>query len=242
MVKDSGEDGSGNSVRQEIKKMPEKSVRGTELIAIIDYGLGNLGSIANMLRVVGEKSVITRDPQKIYSADRLILPGVGAFDTGMSNLEKDGLANAIRDAAAEGKAILGICLGMQLLGKKSEEGTKAGLSLIPFSCKKFDFSGLVRPDIPDNSLLKIPHMGWDVVDFTDRDDPLLARIVGRQRYYFVHSYYAVCENRDNILMTCDYGYSFAAAVVSGRIYGVQFHPEKSHDFGMRLLANFAKRV
>ena len=200
------------------------------MIAILDYGLGNLGSISNMLKVIGEKSKITNDIEIIRKADGIILPGVGAFDAGMTKLSEFGLAEVIKDEANKGKHILGICLGMQLLGNRSEEGTLSGLSLIPFECKKFNFG--------DKSL-KIPHMGWDIVDFK-KQHPILDGLTGQQRYYFVHSYYAVCENQDNALMTCDYGIEFACSVVKDNVIGVQFHPEKSHDFGLALLSNFVK--
>jgi glutamine amidotransferase len=198
------------------------------MIAILDYGLGNLGSISNMLKVIGEKSKITNDIEIIRKADGLILPGVGAFDAGMSKLNESGLTEIIEEEAENGKHILGICLGMQLLGNRSEEGTLPGLCLIPFECKKFNF---------EDKSLKIPHMGWDVVDLK-KQHPLLEGLTGQQRYYFVHSYYAVCENPDNVLMTCDYGIEFACSVIQENVIGVQFHPEKSHDFGLALLTNF----
>ena len=210
------------------------------MIAIIDYGLGNLGSIANMLRVVGEKSVITDDPEKIHAADKMILPGVGAFDAGMSNLAKNCLDQVIKEETASGKPIMGICLGMQLLGFRSEEGQKSGLGLIPFENKRFNFKSVTVSD-EERRLLKIPHMGWDIVKFSKPYNPLLEGIEGQQRYYFVHSYHAVCDSPENVLMTCDYGYEFAAAVVKDNVYGVQFHPEKSHDFGMRIFENFTRR-
>lgn len=200
------------------------------MIAILDYGLGNLGSISNMLKVIGEKSKITNDVEIIRKSDGIILPGVGAFDAGMSKLNESGLTDVIKEEADKGKQILGICLGMQLLGNRSEEGSMPGLSLIPFECKKFNFV--------DKSL-KIPHMGWDIVDFR-KQHPLLEGLTGQQRYYFVHSYYAVCENSDNVLMTCDYGIEFACSVIKNNVMGVQFHPEKSHDFGLALLTNFVK--
>lgn len=200
------------------------------MISIIDYGLGNLGSIHNMLKVIGEESKITCLKEDIEFSDGLILPGVGAFDAGMSKLNSAGLIEVLHSEAMKGKPILGICLGMQLLGEKSEEGTLPGLSLIPFECKRFKF---------EDSTLKIPHMGWDIVDFR-QVHPLLENITGRQRYYFVHSYHAVCEDPTNILMSCNYGYDFAAAVVKDNIIGVQFHPEKSHNFGLSLLSNFVK--
>ena len=201
------------------------------MIAIVDYGLGNLGSIANMLKVIGEKPKITSDKEIIKNADGIILPGVGAFDTGMQKLIDTGLDKAIKECANSGIPVLGICLGMQLLGNKSEEGKLQGLRLIPFECKKFSFT--------KNSDLKIPHMGWDIGDIK-KDCPLVKNFKGTQRYYFVHSYHAVCENIDNVLMTCDYGYEFAAAVIKDNVMGVQFHPEKSHDFGLALLSNFVE--
>lgn len=207
------------------------------MVAIINYGLGNLGSIANMLKAIGEKTIVTSDAKKIHNAERLILPGVGAFDAGMEQLEKRELIPVIQREAASGKPVLGICLGMQLLGRKSEEGKKAGLGLIPFDNVRFDFSNI---DETLRKQLKIPHMGWDIVEFK-KNVPLLQEIQGTQRYYFVHSYHAVCDSVENVLMTCDYGYEFAASVFKDNVYGAQFHPEKSHDFGMKIFENFVRR-
>ena len=201
------------------------------MIAILDYGLGNLGSIANMLKVIGEKSVITSDKGVIEKSDGIILPGVGAFDAGMQRLNDSGLSEIIIRCANVGTPILGICLGMQLLGRRSEEGELSGLGLIPFECKKFSFS--------EESVLKVPHMGWDIVDMKQKH-PLVDGLEGIQRYYFVHSYYAVCDKPGFVLMTCDYGLEFAASVVKDNVIGVQFHPEKSHDFGLALFRNFVK--
>lgn len=202
------------------------------MTGIIDYGLGNLGSIYNMLDVIGEDSIISDNPKKLHECDRLILPGVGAFDAGMKNLEEKDLSNCLKKEVSEGKSILGICLGMQLLGRKSEEGSSLGLGFIPFDTVKFSFDKTLK--------LKIPHMGWDIVTFT-QENKLLSEIDGRQRYYFVHSYHAKCDSERNVLMRCEYGYEFAASVVNENVYGVQFHPEKSHDFGMRLLKNFVEK-
>lgn len=207
------------------------------MIAIVNYGLGNLGSIANILKAIGEKSIITDKPENIHNADKIILPGVGAFDAGMSKLNESGLDEVIKDEAKSGKPILGICLGMQLLGRKSEEGVLAGLNLIPFENKRFIFDDI---DEKYDRKLKVPHMGWDIVKF-EKNVPLLEGIEGTQRYYFVHSYHAVCDSKDNVMMSCEYGYEFTAAVCKDNIYGVQFHPEKSHNFGMRLLDNFARK-
>jgi glutamine amidotransferase len=205
------------------------------VIAIIEYGVGNVSSIQNMFKKIGEAAVITGDKTEIEKADKLVLPGVGSFDSGMQKLARSNLIGAIRKhALEEKKPLLGICLGMQMLGMTSEEGTEKGLGLIPFDNKRFDFNG--------DKTIKIPHMGWDRVKIVIEKDPIVQELDPKQRYYFVHSYHAVCEKEENILMRCDYGYSFTAAVKKENIYGVQFHPEKSHRFGMALLENFARRV
>lgn len=201
------------------------------MVGIIDYGLGNLGSIQNMLKVIGEKSVISSDIDTLEKCDRYILPGVGAFDAGMSRLAEKGLTDFVKKIAnVDKKPILGICLGMQLLGRRSDEGELNGLGLIPFETVRFQL---------DHTNLKIPHMGWDIVDFK-QEHPLVKNLMGQQRFYFVHSYHAKCDSTENVLMTCDYGYEFAASVCKDNVMGVQFHPEKSHDFGMALLKNFVE--
>lgn len=200
------------------------------MISIIDYGLGNLASIQNMLRVIGEKSVITGDYDVIMESDGIILPGVGTFDVGMGKLSETGLVDVIKRYAEYNKPVLGICLGMQLLGRRSEEGKHEGLGLIPFECIHFKL---------DDTDLKVPHMGWDVVGIK-QDHDLVRGFNCTQRYYFVHSYHAVCDNEENVLMTCNYGYSFAAAVANNNVMGVQFHPEKSHDYGLNLLRNYVR--
>jgi len=204
------------------------------MIVILDYGMGNVGSILNMLKKIGADARISGDPEIINNADKIILPGVGAFDMGMTKLNEIGLVSVIREhTLVKKKPILGICLGMQMLGRSSEEGEKEGLALIPFDNVRFKFK--------DDIELKVPHMGWDRVIIEKKESPLLYGLDNNQRYYFVHSFHAVCDKTDNILMTCDYGYDFAAAVSNENIYGVQFHPEKSHKFGMALLDNFARR-
>lgn len=204
------------------------------MIAVINYGMGNTGSILNMLKKIGAEAISTDKIEIIQKADKIILPGVGTFDNGMSNLYDLNLVETIKtELMVKKKPFLGICLGMQLLGRSSEEGNMEGLNLIPFENKKFSFS--------NSENLKIPHMGWNIVKF-NTDDPLFTSISDVQRYYFVHSYHAVCDSTDNSLISCDYGYEFTAAVRKDNIYGVQFHPEKSHKYGMNLLSNFVGGV
>ena len=201
------------------------------MIGILSYGIGNLGSIRNMLKKAGAESEIVETQQALAACDKLILPGVGAFDTGMDLLEKSGMKQALDEAVQGGTSLLGICLGMQMLGEKSEEGKRAGLGYIPFHNVRFRL---------DSAQYKVPHMGWNYVSITDEDDPLVKGVEEKQRYYFVHSYHAKCDDERDALMLCDYGYPFAAAVRRGNVWGTQFHPEKSHRFGMALLKNFAE--
>lgn len=205
------------------------------MIAVIDYGVGNVSSIVNMFKKIGFESTVAKTPQDIQSSEKIILPGVGSFDTGIKKLKASGLMDAIMSHAVTlNKPTLGICLGMQMLGNRSEEGNESGLGLIPFETVRFKF--------PDRRDLKIPHMGWDIVSMELMEDPILYGLDGIQRYYFVHSYHAKCDDESKVLMRCNYGYSFPAAVKNNKIYGFQFHPEKSHKFGMALLENFARRV
>lgn len=196
---------------------------------IIDYGMGNIGSVLNILRKIGKTNgIVITEPEEISGVDHIILPGVGAFDKGIQSINEKRLGEAIHDFARKDKPILGICLGMQLLGNGSEEGREKGLELIPFHCERF------RLESP----FKIPHMGWEYVSILDKKDPMVDGMIDEQRYYFVHSYHAVCDDSNTVLMSCDYGYDFAASVRKGYIYGVQFHPEKSHKYGIQLLRNF----
>lgn len=197
---------------------------------IVDYGLGNIGSIQNMIKKVGYDSKVSSNPSEILDASKIILPGVGAFDTGMSNLNSSGLTGVIKQKAESGAVILGICLGMQLLADSSEEGCLPGLGLIKGHVKKFHFG--------DNAnKLKIPHMGWNIVN-PKKNIPLFADMPEEMRFYFVHSYHYVCDKDENVAGATMYGYEFASAISSKNIYGMQFHPEKSHKFGMQLFRNF----
>ncbi len=200
------------------------------MIAIIDYGMGNVGSIRSMLRAAGSDGVITADPTQIVSAEKIILPGVGAFDTGMRNLMDAGLIELLEDAViARRVPLLGICLGMQLMCKSSEEGKLAGLGWINATIRRFN--------LPAGSALKIPHMGWNTVKMT-KFSPLFSAQQSEQRFYFVHSYHAVCESVEDVLATACHGYDFVAAFNRDNVYGVQFHPEKSHRFGKALITAF----
>lgn len=200
------------------------------MITIVDYGMGNLGSIANMVRRIGGKSIITSSKNEIKKAEKLILPGVGAFDNGMQNLKKLGLIEIFNQKVLKDKIpVLGICLGMQLLGNSSEEGKLSGLGWIDGKTVKFQFE--------NGSKLKIPHMGWNSV-VIKKKSKLFENMPRESRFYFVHSYHLICNDKKDILAITEYGYDFTSAVERENIYGVQFHPEKSHKFGMQLLKNF----
>jgi glutamine amidotransferase len=201
------------------------------MIAIVDYGMGNLGSIQNMLKKIGARVTITHDPVTIAAADKIILPGVGAFDTAIDNLNKFGLTPLLNELALEKhRPILGICLGMQLMTKRSDEGALPGLGWLDAETVKFA-----------NGSLRVPHMGWNTVDIR-REDPLFKDMYEEPRFYFVHSYYVKCADDSDILTSTRYGIDFCSSFVKGNIRGVQYHPEKSHKFGMLLLKNFAEMV
>lgn len=202
------------------------------MITIIDYGMGNLGSIKNMLKKLEIESEITGDKEKIKNATKLILPGVGAFDNGMENIKKLGLLPILNDLVLVKKVpVLGICLGMQLMTRMSEEGKLPGLGWVEVDTRRFKF----EPD----SKLKIPHMGWNTVKIM-KQNAITKGLNDSSRFYFVHSYHAICDHKEDILMQTNYGYDFASAFSKDNIMGVQFHPEKSHKFGMTLLENFGK--
>ena len=204
------------------------------MIAIINYGVGNVGSIKNMLHKLGYDSIITNNFDEINQADKLILPGVGSFDEGMSAIIKLGLVDIIRDnVLIKRKSILGICLGMQILGLQSEEGKMQGLSLVPFVNKKFE-----SKKIDEKNVLRVPHMGWREVKVT-KTCSLTISLELNTRFYFVHSYYVPYDEKYTCLST-EYGVLFSAAIKYDNIYGTQFHPEKSHSFGMKILKSFVE--
>ena len=199
------------------------------MIAIIDYGVGNLFSLECSLKKIGESCIISGDVQTIRGADKLILPGVGAFGDAADKLKSSGLDKIILEEAKRGKHILGICLGMQLLFEKSfEYGEHCGLGIV---------RGQVRPLSEKVANLKIPHMGWNTLKFT-RKTKLFDGINDGDYVYFVHSYYGQCAD-DSLGAVTDYGFDVAAAVQKDNVAGVQFHPEKSGETGLKILKNFA---
>lgn len=203
------------------------------MIVIINYGMGNLGSIANMIKKVGGTAVITSDLDVISAADKIILPGVGSFDRGMQNLKEHDMIKLLNYKVLEKKTpVLGICLGMQLLSEGSEEGQLPGLGWIKAKTVKFQSEQLA---------LKVPHMGWNFVRVVGSSS-LTNDMYDNSKFYFVHSYHVVCDDRDDVLMETNYGIEFTSSIHRDNIYGVQFHPEKSHKFGMKLMKNFVELV
>lgn len=199
------------------------------MITIVNYGLGNLGSIRNMLKKLGCNSVITDSPSEVLMADKLILPGVGSFDTGMIKLRELGLDTALdQKVQVEKCPVLGICLGMQMFGTESDEGVEKGLNWIEGKIQKFNFQAEQK--------LTIPHMGWQETAIVN--DSYISKDLIDPRFYYVHSYHFVPADRDNEILRANYGYDFTAGIQKENVIGVQFHPEKSHKYGMQLLENY----
>lgn len=202
------------------------------MIVIVDYGIGNLASVLNMFKKIGIKDVVVSGDHVVISkASKILLPGVGAFDAGMNNLEQTGLIPLLNQKAISEKIpILGICLGMQLLTKRSDEGMKPGLGWIDAETVKFNLA----PELK----LKVPHMGWNYIR-VNRENPLID-MKAKNRFYFVHSYYVRCFDESQSLATSNFGVDFTCMVNKENIFGAQFHPEKSLKFGMKVLENFSK--
>jgi imidazole glycerol-phosphate synthase subunit HisH len=197
------------------------------MIALIDYGISNLRSVQKAFEHLDTAVTLVDTPDRLAQADHLILPGVGAFPAGMKGLQERGLIEPIKQAAREGKSLIGICLGMQLLFESSDEmGETEGLGLLPGKVTRMVGSGL-----------KVPHMGWNQLDVV-QDHPLVCDLVSGSYAYFVHSYAIYPEQHDIVLATTEYGSSFASIVGRGKVCGLQFHPEKSQAVGLRLLRNF----
>ena len=208
------------------------------MIGIVDYNMGNLASVINAFAKVGADATLESDPSKLAQYDKLILPGVGAFGDAMAHLKSNGMDEAVKAFAASGKPLLGICLGMQLLFDSSEEfGSTEGLGLIPGKVVAFDEKQFDHPQ-------KIPHMGWNEMfqmstSTSSVTNKLFDGLPNDFYLYFVHSFHAVCDDKYAIGKT-HYGYQFVSAVQNGNIYGIQPHPEKSHENGLKIIENFAK--
>jgi glutamine amidotransferase len=200
------------------------------VITIVDYGMGNLGAVLNMFKRIGAPARISSDPAVIREAQKIVLPGVGAFDAAMKRINGSGLREVLEHKAqVERVPVLGICLGMQLLTRGSDEGQEPGFGWIAATTRRF-------PALPG---LKVPHMGWNLVH-PAQPHPLTADLPPEPRFYFVHSYYVVADDARDSLLRAHYGLDFDAAIGHGNIFGAQFHAEKSHRFGMKLLDNFAR--
>ena len=201
------------------------------MVVIVDYGLGNLLSILNMLKELGVKAIISSKQEEINDSTKLILPGVGSFDYGMNKINEIGLKNILdKKVLIDRVPVLGICLGAQIMTARSEEGKMEGLGWFSAETVKFKFSG-------NDDSLKIPHMGWRDIKVEKRSN-LLLNLPEEPRFYFVHSYHFKSHQTEDVLASAEYGYKFAVALEKNNIIGVQFHPEKSHKFGKTVLNNF----
>ncbi|MBN2815854.1 MAG: imidazole glycerol phosphate synthase subunit HisH [Campylobacterales bacterium] len=200
------------------------------MIGIVDYNMGNLASVQNAFLKLGTQTVVESNPEKFADYDKLILPGVGAFGDAMEHLRERKMIDSIKAFAASGKPVLGICLGMQLLFESSEEfGEHEGLGLIEGHVQAFDESEFAEK-------LKVPHMGWNRM-FT-KEHPLFIGLDKEHYLYFVHSFHVVCKNKEDVIGETDYGYMFTSAVAHNNVMGIQPHPEKSHENGLKILENF----
>jgi glutamine amidotransferase len=205
------------------------------MIGIVDYGMGNVGSVQRMFKKIGVVSLIANQPKQLNDVTSLIVPGVGAFDNAMEKLKSTGFLCRLNELVLDKNIpVLGICLGMQLLFQSSEEGQRPGLGWVRGKVVKFCFADKATS-------LPVPHMGWRDVEFKDSSG-LHQQNQGLPRFYFVHSYHAVPDSAEVVIGTAEYGYRFCCAVRQGNVFGVQFHPEKSHRFGMQLLSKFVETI
>ena len=204
------------------------------MIAIIDYDMGNVGSVRNMLERVGAKVEVTRSPEILRAADKLVLPGVGAFDEAIDNLQRFGLTELLDELVRlNAKPVLGVCLGAQLMARSSEEGSRPGFGWLD--------ARIVRFHPEQGQPLRIPHMGWNVVVPTRPDIEIFEGVARPMRFYFVHSYHMVAASPDIELGVTEYGYRFASVIGAGNVLAMQFHPEKSHRYGLQIYRNFVER-
>lgn len=203
------------------------------MITIVDYGLGNINAFLNVYNRLGIPANMAKSAGELHGASRLILPGVGAFDHAMELLLASGMKPTLDQMVLEKHVpVLGICVGMQILAASSDEGHSPGLGWVPGSVKAFN-------SVPASAALPLPHMGWNDVAVST-GEPLFKGLEADARFYFLHSYFFDCPENTSVIATASYGAEFCCAVKSGNVYGVQFHPEKSHHFGTNLLKNFAE--
>lgn len=202
------------------------------MITILDYGVGNVGSVINMIKHVGGKTRTVSDAKSLLESGKILLPGVGSFDNAITRLNNLNLTEPLKDLVENNIPLLGICLGMQLLADSSEEGEMRGLGLIPGRVRKFRFQSEIGN-------YKVPHMGWNTVKPL-KNHALVNGLEEDARFYFVHSYYYDCMNKENELLNSHHGFNFTSGIQRGNVMGLQFHPEKSHRYGMQLLKNFVE--
>ena len=203
------------------------------MIVIIDYKCGNIASAVNIIKKAGSKAIISSDPKIISKASKLILPGVGSFDCAIQQFNSSGMRELVEQLVVEvGIPILGVCVGMQMLANSSEEGKLPGLGWVDGNVKKFNVTSMLQSQ-------NLPHMGWNNV-VSEMEDGLFNDMRGKKRFYFLHSYYFDCFQESNIIGLTDYGFHFTSAIKKNNIFGVQFHPEKSHHYGAQLLKNFSE--